>query len=310
LIYTVTLNPAVDMTIYIDRLEKGQVNRSNHYMIDAGGKGINVSKVIKALGEESIALGFLGEENKEWFLKYLQRFGIKNDFIFVKGLTRTNIKIVELETKEYTDLNQPGFEITENDKQSLFEKIENTAKKDDIFVLSGSLPANADEEMYFEMIEKLKQKGAIVIFDAEGQALKSGVEARPDVIKPNIHEFKTLFDVDENDINSVIGSAKKLIEMGLKIVLVSMGANGAIFVSESTALYAKPFKVDVKSTVGAGDSMVAAIAYGIFKKMSEKEMFRLACACAAAKISKEGVRAPEKNQVDYYFKKIELERLG
>lgn len=310
MIYTITLNPAIDMTIYLSRLEKGQVNRSSYYMIDAGGKGINVSKVIKALGRDSIALGFLGEENSTWFLKYLQKFGIKSDFIFVNGLTRTNIKIVEIDTKEYTDLNQPGFEITQNDKQALFEKIEIIAQKDDIFVLSGSLPANANEEMYFEIIEKLKQKEAIVIFDADGQALKSGVEAKPDVIKPNIHEFKTIFDVVENDINSIVKAAKRLIEKGIKIVLISMGANGSVFVSKDTVLRAKPLKVDVKSTTGAGDSMVAAIAYGICEKMAEEEIFRLACACAAAKVSKEGVRAPEKNWIDYYFEKIELERLG
>ncbi|QAV33195.1 fructose-1-phosphate kinase [Fervidobacterium changbaicum] len=310
MIYTVTLNPAIDITIYLNRLEKGQINRSNGYVIDAGGKGINVSKVIKVLGEESVALGFLGKENSGWFLEYLQRFSIENDFVFVNGLTRTNIKIVELGDGQHTDLNQPGFEITEIDKLAVFEKIESKARYGDIFVLSGSLPTNADSKMYFEIIKSLKQKGVTVIFDADGQALKEGIKAKPDVIKPNIHEFKTLFNVDESDTNSIVKAAKSLVAEGIKVVLISLGANGSIFVTENLVLYAKPLKVDVKSTTGAGDSMVAAIAYGFSKKMSKQQLFKLACACATAKVVEEGNKPPEMKQIDYFFENVEIERLG
>ncbi|WAM35031.1 1-phosphofructokinase [Caldicellulosiruptor morganii] len=311
MIYTLTLNPAIDMTVYINKLEKGQVNRSSFYMLDAGGKGINVSKVVKALGGETVALGFLGKENSDYILKYLKRFGIKNDFVFVDGFTRINVKIVETEASAYTDINQAGFEITEKDIQNLFDKLEEVPGKDDIFVISGSLPGNCDEEIYFEIIKKLKQKDVVVIFDADGNALKKGLEAAPDVIKPNIYEFKSLFDVDERDLNSLVLCARQLIfEKGVKMVLVSMGENGAVYVSKNTALFAKPVKTEVKSTTGAGDSMVAAIAFGIEKKMSEEEMFKFACACALAKVAQEGVRAPDKNSVQQCFEKIELERLG
>lgn len=310
MIYTVTLNPAIDMTIYIDTLKKGQVNRSYCCLIDAGGKGINVSKVIKALGGQSIALGFLGNDNKDWFLKYLKDMQLDFDFILVDGLTRTNIKIVETAQKVYTDLNQNGFEVKKKDISLLFEKIDRTAKTDDIFVLSGSLPPGADEDVYVELIRMLKQKGAKIIFDADGKALERGVLEKPDVIKPNIHEFKCLFDVDENDLNSIVSSARKLIESGIKKVLISMGSKGAVFVTENMWLFAKAAEAKVKSTTGAGDSMVAAISYGLSQNMDDVSIFKLALACAAAKVSKEGVKPPEKNEIEEFLEKIKLERLG
>ncbi|ADQ03693.1 1-phosphofructokinase [Caldicellulosiruptor owensensis OL] len=310
MIYTVTLNPAIDMTVYIDTLKKGQVNRSRYCLMDAGGKGINVSKVIKALGGQSIVLGFLGNDNKDWFLKYLKEMQLDFDFIFVDGLTRTNIKIVETSQKIYTDLNQNGFEVKKKDINHLFEKIDKIAKADDIFVVSGSLPPGADEEVYAELIRILKQKGAKVIFDADGKALKSGVLEKPDVMKPNIHEFKCLFDVDENDLNSIVNSAKKLIESGIKKVLISMGAKGAVFVTENMELFAKAAEAKIKSTTGAGDSMVAAISYGLSQNMDDVSIFKLALACAAAKVSKEGVKPPEKKEIKKFLEKISLEKLG
>ena len=310
MIYTITLNPAMDMTVYIDVLKKGQVNRSHYCLMDAGGKGINVSKVIKALGGQSIALGFLGNDNKDWFLKYLKDMQIDFDFIFVDGLTRTNIKIVETSQKIYTDLNQNGFEVKKKDISNLFEKIDKIAKAGDIFVISGSLPPGADEEVYVELIRILKQKGAKVIFDADGKALERGIMGKPDVIKPNIHEFKCLFDVDENDLNSIVSSARKLIESGIKKILISMGAKGAVFVTENMALFAKAAEAKVKSTTGAGDSMVAAISYGLSQNMDDISIFKLSLACAAAKVSKEGVKPPEKNKIEEFLEKTKLERLG
>ncbi|BCS82300.1 1-phosphofructokinase [Anaerocellum diazotrophicum] len=310
MIYTVTLNPAIDMTVYIDELQKGQVNRSSLCIIDAGGKGINVSKVIKSLGGKSIALGFLGNDNKDWFLKYLKNMQIDYDFIFVDGLTRTNIKIVETAQKVYTDLNQNGFEVKKKDINLLFDKIDRIAKTDDIFVISGSLPPGTDEDVYVELIRMLKRKGAKVIYDADGKALESGVLEKPDVIKPNIYEFKCLFDVEENDLASIVTSAKKLIENGIKKVLISMGSKGAVFVTENMELFANAAEVEVKSTTGAGDSMVAAISYGLSQNMDDVSIFKLALACAAAKVSKEGVKAPDKKEIERFFEKIKLEKLG
>lgn len=310
MIYTVTLNPAFDITVYTKELIKGTLNRSDYYLIEAAGKGVNVSKVIKALGGDSIALGFLGDENKELFLKYLSIDGIKSDFIMVKGQTRTNIKIIETKHNVYTEINQKGFEISKSNMEEFFKKIEDYAHQDDIFILSGSLPQNIDDDIYQHLIYILKNKGAMTILDADKNALKNGIKAHPDIIKPNIFELKTLFDMDENNLDSIIEAARKLVALGIKKVIVSRGAQGALFATESDIYIAHPYEVAVKSTVGAGDAMVAAAAYGSEKKLDDLSIFKLSCAAATASILKEGARPPTKEMIENLFENIKVEKIG
>jgi len=309
LIYTVTPNPAIDITIYIDTLERGKVNRSRYFLMDAGGKGINVSKVIKILGGKSKVLGFLGKENSSWFTKYLQDMKLDFDFVLVEGFTRTNIKIVEEKDEVYTDLNQNGFEITEKDKNVLLDKLRTLANPNDIFVLSGSLPSGVKADFYVEIIRLLKRKGTVVIFDADGTALKYGLEGNPDILKPNINELQSVLTLNEENPLAIARSAKSLFQKGVKKVLVSMGDKGAVFVTEQISLYSKGIPVEVKSTAGAGDSMVAAISYGLSKGMNDEAIFKLAVACATAKVATEGVKPPIKKDIERFLKKIKLERL-
>jgi len=309
LIYTITLNPAIDMTIYLDKLQKGMVNRSNSWLTDAGGKGVNVSKFIKVLGGESVAMGFIGNENKDWFFEYLKNMGIAVDFISVEGVTRTNIKIVETTEKIYTDINQSGFKVSDKDIDLLFEKLESLANSENIFVISGSLPSGASEDLYGQLIRLLKRKGATVIFDADSKALARGILEMPDVIKPNIYEFNSIFNASEDDIPSIVRAAKRVIKSGVKLILVSMGERGSIFVTENSSMIAPAISVNVKSTTGAGDAMVAALAFGLSRHMSDEDMFKLAVACATAKVLEEGVKPPKKEEIDKFFSTIKLERL-
>ncbi|MDO6355476.1 1-phosphofructokinase [Caloramator sp. CAR-1] len=307
MIYTVTLNPAFDMTVYLDELVKGDVNRSIKSLIDIGGKGINVSKVIKSLGGESIALGFLGQENRGNFIKQLDRLGIKHDFIYVEGETRTNIKLVENKFDIFTDINQKGFGITIEDIDKLFEKIKYYARQGDIFVLSGSLPEGADNNIYFELIKLLKNIGAITILDADGEALKNGLLAKPDIVKPNINELRMIMDF-KDDLNSIASVGKELISQGTEKAVISMGGNGAFYVTRDKIFYAYPERVEVKSTVGAGDAMVAAIAFGESKNMEDEEVFRLAVSSATASIIEEGTKSPNLENINKLMKKIKIER--
>lgn len=307
LIYTVTLNPAFDMTVYLDELVKGDVNRSIKSLIDIGGKGINVSKVIKSIGGESIALGFLGQENRGNFTKQLDRLGIKHDFIYVEGETRTNIKLVENKFDIFTDINQKGFGITIENIDKLFEKIKYYARQGDIFVLSGSLPEGADNNIYFELIKLLKNIGAITILDADGEALKNGLLAKPDIVKPNINELRMIMDF-KDDLNSIASVGKELISQGTEKAVISMGGNGAFYVTRDKILYAYPERVEVKSTVGAGDAMVAAIAFGESKNMEDEEVFRLAVSSATASIIEEGTKSPKLENINKLMKKIKIER--
>lgn len=307
MIYTVTLNPAFDMTVYLDELIKGDVNRSIKSIIDIGGKGINVSKVIKSLGGESIALGFLGVENRHNFTNYLDKLQIKHDFIYVEGETRTNIKLVENKLGIFTDINQKGFGVSNEDIEKLFEKIKYFARQGDIFVLSGSLPEGVDNDIYFELINLLKKIGAVTVLDADGEALKNGLLAKPDIVKPNINELKMIFDF-KDDLDSIVSVGKELIRQGIKKAVISMGDKGAFYVTRDKIFYAYPQKVEVKSTVGAGDAMVAAIAFGNSKNMEDEDIFRLAVSSATASIIEEGTKSPKLENINELMKKIKIER--
>lgn len=306
MIYTITLNPAIDKTVILDSLKKGQVNRSIYSRDDAGGKGINVAKVIKNLGYDVCAMGLIGEENKEDIYKKLDKNKIKYDFIEIDGETRTNIKIVEKEAGVFTDINQAGFEAKNEDVNKLTELVESKIKDGDVVVLSGSIPKGIDEDIYKYMIEKFKVKGAKIIFDADGEVLKYGLEACPYLIKPNINELKSIINCTD-EIESIKNATTELVDRGIKTV-VSMGENGALYIDEQNVLLAKPIRVDVKSTVGAGDSMVAAFAIGIHENMQVEETFRLAVASSTAKITKEGSLPPSKNEILKYIELVEIQR--
>lgn len=306
MIYTITLNPAIDKTIILDSLKKGQVNRSIYSRDDAGGKGINVAKVIKNLGYDVCAMGLIGDENKEDIYKKLEKGKIKYEFIEVDGETRTNIKIVEKEAGIFTDINQAGFEAENTDVERLTSLIESKIKDGDVVVLSGSIPKGIDGDIYKFMIRKFKEKGAKVIFDADGEVLRYGLEECPYLIKPNINELKSIINCND-DIESIKQATKELVNRGIKTV-VSMGEKGALYIDDQNALLAKPIKVDVKSTVGAGDSMVAAFAIGIHENMAIEETFRLAVASSTAKITKEGSLPPSREEILKYIELVEIQR--
>ncbi|MCX7950553.1 MAG: 1-phosphofructokinase [Clostridiales bacterium] len=306
MIYTITLNPAIDKTIILDSLKKGQVNRSIYSRDDAGGKGINVAKVIKNLGYDVCAMGLIGEENKEDIYKKLEKGKIKYEFIEVDGETRTNIKIVEKEAGIFTDINQAGFEAENKDVERLTSLIESKIKDGDVVVLSGSIPKGIDGDIYKFMIRKFKEKGAKVIFDADGEVLRYGLEECPYLIKPNINELKSIINCND-DIESIKQATKELVDRGIKTV-VSMGEKGALYIDNKNILLAKPIRVDVKSTVGAGDSMVAAFAIGIHEKMTIEETFRLGVASSTAKITKEGSLPPSREEILKYIELVEIQR--
>lgn len=306
MIYTVTLNPAIDKTIVLDKLLLGHVNRSISSRDDIGGKGINVAKVIKNLGYNVCALGFIGKENSDYIYRKLNKYGICHDFIEVDGETRTNIKIVEREKGIFTDINQCGFSVDNLDLEKLIRKLKNRVNREDVVVLSGSLPKGIESDVYKVIIEQLKQKDLKIILDAEGQALRYGIEANPYLIKPNINELKTIVNCSE-DIEDIKQAVKEFVNKGI-VVAVSMGENGALLFSKEQSLYSKPLRVEVKSTVGAGDSMVAAFAIGIHENMPLEDTFRLAIASSTAKVTMEGSQAPDRKEILKYIELVEIQR--
>ncbi|CDF57660.1 1-phosphofructokinase [Thermobrachium celere] len=306
MIYTVTLNPAIDKTIVLDSLNLGHVNRSLFSRDDIGGKGINVAKVIKKLGHNVVAMGFIGRENSNYVYKKLYEYGICCDFIEVDGETRTNIKIVEEREGRFTDINQLGFETDNFDLENLIKRIKSRVNSNDVVVLSGSLPKGLNVDTYKIMIEKLKEIGVKIILDAEGEALRKGIEAGPLLIKPNLNELKTIVNCGES-LEDIKKAVSVIVDKGITTV-VSMGEKGAILFNKDECFYSKPIKVDVKSTVGAGDSMVAAFAIGIHDNLPFEESFRLSIAASTAKVTKEGSQAPDRNEILKYLELVEIQR--
>ncbi|KUO71372.1 MAG: 1-phosphofructokinase [Clostridia bacterium BRH_c25] len=292
MIKTVTMNPAIDKTVEIKNFRVGTVNRISSVRIDAGGKGINVSKTIKALGGSSLATGILAGRNGEYIKSYLDHMGIDNDFLFVNGETRTNVKVVDKLNHTNTDINEPGFNVTVEDLSLIEKKIFSGLNKESILVLSGSIPAEVSPCIYKEWTERARKFGARVMLDSDGELLKEGIKASPYLIKPNIGELERLFGRKLGNIGKIVEAARSLLEAGVEIVAVSLGAEGAVFVGRNKAIHTEGLAVDVRSTVGAGDAMVASLALAVFRGYSFERAVTLSAAAGAANVATDGTQPP------------------
>ena len=309
MITTITINPAVDKTIEINNFNIGNVNRVASVRLDAGGKGINVSKVIKNLGSKSKAMGIISGTSGKFIKDYLDGINILNDFVFTEGETRTNIKVVDMINHTNTDINEAGPEVSLKDLNEVSDKVFNNINSEDIIILSGSVPSNVDKKIYGDWIAKAKEKGAKAILDADGELLKYGVLAGPYLVKPNIDELEGMFNKKINGVHETAEIAKGLLEYGIIIVAVSLGSAGAVFVTKEKSIYAMGLKVDVKSTVGAGDSMVAALAYSMEKGLSFEDTVKLAVATGAANVMTSGTEASDIKTIIELEEQVEFEYL-
>lgn len=310
MITTVTLNPAVDKTIYVEDFNIGKVNRISTMRLDAGGKGINVSKVIQGLNGESRAIGIIAGSNGDFIKNYLDSIKIENDFTRVFGETRTNIKIVDAVNHTNTDVNENGPLVSEENLNEVYSKFFKDIDNESVIVFSGSIPKNADKSIYRMWIKTAKEKGAKCLLDADGELLKQGIEAGPYLVKPNIHELEELFGQKTNSTEEVVKLSRKLFDYGIEIVVVSLGSDGALFVKKDRVAIAQGIKVDVKSTVGAGDSMVAALALAIDKGYDFEKSVRLSVACGTASVMTSGTQVADLNIIMDLEKQVEFKYLN
>ena len=309
MIITVTLNPALDKTIEVDEFKIGSVNRIASTRVDAGGKGINVSKVIKELKHKSLALGFLGGSSGNQIKNYLDDLNIKNEFLPLIGETRTNLKIFDKINNTHTDINENGPSLTEEDISKIKEKIVNHCQGNCLVVLSGSVPSGVNPSIYGEIIKDIKNKGGKVVLDAEGELLMQGIKAGPYMVKPNTDELEKAFGIRIDNEEKVIETGKKILEYGVKYVVISQGGEGSIFISSEKVAKVKGIKVEVKSTVGAGDSMVAAMAVAIQENYSFEEAIKLACATSTANVMTEGSQTGRFVDIEKFKKEITINYL-
>ena len=309
MIYTVTLNPALDKTVTVPGLTVDEVNRIVEVREDPGGKGINVSKVIAKLGGKSCALALLGGTVGEKIKGMLERDGIDVWAFEVQGETRTNLKVVDPKLDTHTDINEPGPEITIATLDDLLEALVASISRGDIVVLSGSLPKGAPVATYAAWSRACAKAGAKVFLDADGSALSHGLGARPYLAKPNDAELSRLCGHELNDVDDIAEEALRIVNGGVGRVVVSMGGAGAVIADENHVLLARSPKVPVGSTVGAGDSVVAALAYAEEQGMGLADAARLAMATGAANVMQSGTQAAERAQVDALLDRVSIESL-
>lgn len=290
MIYTVTLNPCIDYVIGIDSIKTGALNRTNREEIFIGGKGINVSLVLKELGVRSVAMGFVAGFTGTEIEKRLKEVGIETDFVRLKdGNSRINVKIL---SEQETEINARGPEISEGDIKEFLDKLD-TLKDGDVLVLSGSVPSSMPSDIYETILKSLGGKKIMTVADASGDLLKRTLKYKPFLIKPNNVELGELFGVKLKTADECEEYAKRLKEMGAVNVLVSLAGEGALLIDKDGEGHKiKAFGGKVINSVGAGDSMVAGFIAGMLKGDSSYAL-RLGAACGAATAFSEGIAKKE-----------------
>lgn len=278
MIYTVTLNPSLDYIVEMDQVMVGELNRTKNESKFPGGKGINVSQVLKRLDVDSIALGFLGGFTGDYIEAFLHSLKINTDFVRVNEDTRINVK---LKAKQETEINAKGPSISKEDFEALKEKIRKLTSGDTL-VLAGSIPASMPLTTYEELVNICNQKGARFIVDAEGDLLKKILPFKPFLIKPNHHELGELFDTVIETSDEVIPYGRELVKKGAQNVIISLAGKGAVLINQDITLIATVPKGKVKSSVGAGDSMVAGFLAVFEKTKNIEEAFRFSVAAGSA----------------------------
>lgn len=297
MIYTVTLNPAVDKTALSPGFAAGRVNRLSRLRLDAGGKGVNVSKVLHSLGCASVALGFAGGRTGELLRRALSEAGVEADLVPAQGETRTNLKIADPQTGVCTDINEPGQNPGEEALRELETRLFSRARAGDAVVLAGGLPEGVPDGIYADWTRRLKAAGVWVAVDADGERLRLAAAERPDLVKPNDAELREMLGLPDQEIPTLARAARELCRAGVGMAAVTLGARGALFVRGGDVLLARGPEVRAVSTAGAGDTVTACLTYAHARGLSPEEAARLAVGAATAKVLREGGSPPSLREI-------------
>lgn len=303
MIYTVTLNPSIDFIVRLDHLELGSVNRMTSDDKFAGGKGINVSRILQRLDVDNTATGFIGGFTGRFVEDGLTAEGIKTNFVQVSEDTRINVKI---KAGEETEINGAGPKISDEKLEELKAILAGLSSEDTV-VFAGSAPSSLGNQVYNTLIPIAKKAGAEVVCDFEGQTLLDSLNYQPLLVKPNNHELADIFGVELNGLEDIEKYAREILAKGAKNVIISMAGDGALLVTPEAAYFAKPIKGTVKNSVGAGDSMVAGFTGEYVKSGDPIEALKWGVACGTATTFSDDLATAEFTKETY--KKVEVEKL-
>lgn len=309
MITSVSLNPSIDRTLTVDGFTPGGLNRVISSSDVAAGKGINVALTVSALGLDAECVGFMYRDSAPLFEKRLMVNSTAYDFIWLDGEARTNIKVFDQAAGVVTELNESGREIDGDSLQRMTELVCAHAENSDYLILTGSLPPGCQPDYYATLIDAVEGLGCRCVLDADGERLKRGLEARPFMIKPNRFELETMTGRKLDSVAEIRDAARHYIHQGVEVVAVSLGADGAIILRGEDALYAPKLNIEVKSTVGAGDSMVAGLIAGFMADNDLEETFRMGMACATARCMTEGYRILDRTVYRAVMDMVKIERI-
>ncbi len=303
MIYTVTLNPSIDYIVRLDKVLIGSVNRMDSDDKFAGGKGINVSRVLKRLGIENTATGFIGGFTGKFITDTLEDEGISSHFVEVEQDTRINVKI---KADAETEINGPGPEISSQKLEEL-ESFLSSLTSEDTVVFAGSSPKNLGNVIYKELIGLTRKTGAQVVCDFEGQTLLDSLEFEPLLVKPNNHELVDIFGVKLESLDQIESYARQILDKGAQHVIISMAGDGALLVTHEVAYFAKPIKGNVKNSVGAGDSMVAGFTGEFVRSGDVIQAFKWGVACGTATTFSDDLATAD--YIKEIYEKVEVEKI-
>jgi len=306
MIVTVTLNPSLDKALSVSRLVPGQVHRAGVLRQDAGGKGINASRALRALGLESRIIGFVAGAAGEALRDRLSAEGYEATFIEVGGETRQNLTLLDESSGLYTKINEPGAAPTPTQVAALAAAMERQACPGDLWAFCGSLPPGVPEDVYAQLIQLVQSRGALAFLDSSGPALKAGVAARPFGVKPNSEEAgewvgRPLLSLDDH-----VAAARQLYEAGVAVTAITRGELGAVFNFHGDVLVAHAPRIDARSPVGAGDAALAGLLWAVCDRCDPQETARRVIACGAAAALQEGTEMGDRPLVQELLGRVQL----
>ena len=309
MITSISLNPSIDRTVAVDGLSVGGLNRVKSQTDVAAGKGVNVALAAAALGEASACIGFMYREGGALFEQRLSAGGVKSDFLWCEGAVRVNVKVFDRIKGEITELNSSGTAVTQSQLDEMIQLVAHHARQADDLVLTGSLPPGCPADFYKTLMEATEGRCRCVL-DAEGEKLTRGMEARPFLIKPNRYELELLTGRTLDTLDKLMDADRSCIAGGVEVVAVSMGGEGALILRENEAWRTPGLKNEVKSTVAAGDSMIAGLAAGFGRGYRLEDAFRLGVAAATARCMTPPEQIISRADVEALAGKLQVEKLA
>lgn len=309
MIYTITLNPGIDLQYKVKEFEYNTVIRSRATLCELGGKGFNVSHALYKIGAPSTALGFVGGRTGQFLIDQLERIGIRHDLMWVESESRINTTILQESGKKHIKVNEVGPTITPELQESFLAKAVSLADHKDWFIISGSLPPGIPDSYYARLIREVKNRGAYPILDSSGSPFSLGVQAQPFLAKPNRQELEQLTGILLDTIDKYLSAIKSAHQMGAARICITLGSQGAIFSDGAEIIHGKPPHIEEANPVAAGDALLAGIVAGLNNGWSNPDSLRFGIACGTAAASLEGTNFGSAEIVENYSKQVIISNL-